>query len=392
MSAEPSSIGDTQTEATDATDHAALDRVWSARLERALTGAGVQAVYQPIVDLRRREVVGFESLTRFQSNDGAQLTPDVWFGAAHALGLSEDLELVTLEAALASRPDLPSNTFLTINVEPESLLSPRIRSLLAAQGSLAGVVVEITEHRRLDIERLSGPLDWLRSTGALIAVDDAGAGYAGLQAILQLRPSILKLDRALVDGLDVDETKAALVEMMGLFAGRIDAWILAEGVETQGEARRLIDLGVPLAQGYLFARPAPPWADIDLAVATGLADFAERTGDNLFSLVEPLPAIRDGDLDPRSLSFGRGGWVAVVDADRHPRGLLTSEAALTGELIRPLLANVHSAPAEVAHRLSTAADDPAAPVVVTDNAGRYLGIVTMRRLLAKLAGNAAPVT
>jgi len=289
----------------------------------------------------------------------------VWFAEAHELGRSEDLELVTLAAALAHRADLPTNCFMTVNLEPESLLSPRIRSVLAAQGNLGGIVVEITEHRRLDIEALEGPLNWLRGAGALIAVDDAGAGYAGLQAILDLRPSILKLDRSLVEG--------------------IDAWVLAEGVETLEEATRLIDLGVPLAQGYLFARPAPPWAAMDTSVEQSLASFSGAAGDNLFRLIDPVAAARFDQCDLSRLSFGAAGWIPVVDETRRPRGLFTPDSALTGELIAPMVANVRSSPTEVAHRLSTATVDPAAPVIVTDNAGRYLGVVTLRRLLGDLA-------
>jgi EAL domain-containing protein (putative c-di-GMP-specific phosphodiesterase class I) len=221
---------------------------WDELLRAALAGHGVTCAYQPIIDLRHGVVAGYEALARFTARPG--LTPDRWFHAAAARDLATALEARTLAVAPSRRPDLPPDTFLAVNVEPESLLRPLVTDVLGRAGRLDGVVVEITEHRPLpDGHRLEPALEQLRGAGALIAVDDAGAGYAGLQQVLTLRPAILKLDRALVEGLDHDEAKAALVEMLGLFAGRIDAWLLAEGVETVGEARRLstIAAGAPAA-------------------------------------------------------------------------------------------------------------------------------------------------
>ena len=205
----------------------------------AIAGRGVRSVYQPIVELSRCTVAGFEALTRFDV--GPPGGPDMWFATAHEHGVAAELEATTLRAALAMRAALPPNTFMTVNVEPESLSSPRVMAIFAETASLSGLVVEITEHRPLaDPQRVQWALERLRGQGALIAVDDAGSGYAGLQQILTLRPNILKLDRALVEGVDRDETKAALVEMFGIFANRVDAWLLVEGIETIGEARHAV--------------------------------------------------------------------------------------------------------------------------------------------------------
>ncbi|MEZ5409892.1 MAG: EAL domain-containing protein [Acidimicrobiales bacterium] len=364
---------------------AETDEWWRRRLERALGGYGVRAVYQPIVDLQRRTVVGYEALARFQVPEGDSPSPDRWFAAAHRLGLGAELDAVALHAAFSARADLPPNCFLTVNVDPESLLAAPVRRALAQQGHLGGVVIEITEHRPWDWTALEGVVNNLRTGGALFAVDDAGSGYAGLQQILQLRPAILKLDRALVAGIDGDEAKTALVEMLGLFANRVDAWVLAEGVETEGEAFSLVDLGVPLAQGWLFGRPAPPWAGLSWDTVERLADFARRPTDTLHRLVEPVPAAGpDVDL-AMAWNAGTGPWMAVLDQHGRPAGLVDGRAALRGELVPAAVANVHASPAEVAHRLATAPGEPIGPVIVTDNAGRYLGLVSQRRLLGRLA-------
>lgn len=361
---------------------------WDPLLERALRGEGVSTVYQPIIDLHRLMVVGYEGLVRF--NGPSHLTPDRWFAAAASRGVLAELEAVTLRRIVERRSSLPPNCFLTLNVEPESLLSPQVDALFSELGDLRGFVVEITEHRpivdRTGTDRVLGAL---RRAGALIAVDDAGAGYSGLQQILDLRPSFLKVDRALVAGVDGDEAKAALIEMLGVFANKIDAWLLAEGVETEGEARRLIDLGVPLAQGYFFARPTGPWASVEDRVVGPLRAQAEASqSETLHALVEIVGWVDAEAVASATQRIRQGGatTVVVLADDRRPVGVLTADAVLRGESPTPLLANVNTSIREIGHRLSTRRpSDTSTPVVVTDNAGRYVGVVTVPRLLAALA-------
>jgi hypothetical protein len=263
-------------------------------------------------------------------------------------------------------------------------------AIFAETASLSGLVVEVTEHRPLsDPQRVQWILERLRGQGALIAVDDAGSGYAGLQQILTLRPNILKLDRAVVEGVDRNETKAALVEMFGIFANRVDAWLLVEGIETIGEARRCAALGVPLAQGYLFARPEEPWASIDSRVAQQLLPFASaRDGTTLHGIIELLPTVHvDHSEDARSIfAHDEAHHVVLVDDDDRPTGILTLESMMNGETLPTLRVNVDTSPHELAHRLSTSTKgDTVLPVFVTDGRGRYLGTVSIQRLLVTLA-------
>ena len=138
----------------------------------------------------------------------------------------------------------------------------------------------------------------LRNAGAMIALDDAGSGYSGLQQLLALRPEIVKLDRGLVTGVDTDEAKLALVRMLGEVAGQLDAWVLAEGVETEGEFAAFARLGVPLAQGWLFGRPAAPWVDLSeegrAALRVGAGGLHRQPGPDperttVAGLVEQVP-------------------------------------------------------------------------------------------------------
>jgi EAL domain-containing protein (putative c-di-GMP-specific phosphodiesterase class I) len=356
---------------------------WPAWIERAIAGEGVRAVFQPIVDLRRRAVVGYEALTRF-TVDGCHVgPPDHWFRHAHELGVGPRLEVRALETILTHRSDLPEGCFLSLNVDPNYLVEPGVRDVFARAGDLTGLVIELTEHHRWYWDAFEPTLRFLRLNGAQLAIDDTGAGYSGLQQILLLRPTILKLDRSLIEGIDADEARVALVEMIGVFAGRVDAMVLAEGIETLGEAQRLLELRVPLAQGFLFGRPAPPWADLDPGVEARLARFADVAHGQLHRLVDPIDSIQQHQCGEIVLDGGPP-WRAVVDGDQRPVGVVDAVGLATGQLTETLVVNVHSTPQEVARRLSAEGADPYSPVVVTDDRGHYVGLITLRRLLAEL--------
>ena len=136
--------------------------------------------------------------------------------------------------------------------------------MFADAGDLRGVVIEITEQTAVACyDALVTALAPARAAGALLAVDDAGAGFASLKHITVLRPDFVKVDRDLIAGIDTDETKAAVVEALGMFTSRLDAWLIAEGVETIAELDRLLSLRVPLVQGYGLGRPRPAWVPPD---------------------------------------------------------------------------------------------------------------------------------
>ncbi len=215
----------------------------------------VDMAFQPIVDLGRGIVCGYEALARFPAELGS---PDVWIAAARAVGLGDQLEALLVGKALDARPHLPANCFLSLNVSLAALASSVLYEVLCERPNLSAVVLEVTEQTDVpggDLPRVT--LDTLRRSGAALAVDDAGSGYGSLHRILELRPEFVKVDMGLVAGVDGDEAKGAAIEMLGGFAGRTDAWIVAEGVERVKELEALARLGVPLAQGYLFAAPSP---------------------------------------------------------------------------------------------------------------------------------------
>jgi EAL domain-containing protein (putative c-di-GMP-specific phosphodiesterase class I)/DNA-binding NarL/FixJ family response regulator len=224
------------------------------RVRRALDDDVLHAVFQPICTLAG-STVGAEALARFRGPPARG--PVRWFAEADEVGLLRELELTAIRAALASLPALPEHVFLSINVSPTTLSTPAFLRLIGASDG-ARVVVEITEHARItDYEGLRDALEAVREFGARVAIDDAGAGFASLRHILRLEPEFIKLDRTLIDGIESDRSRQALAAGLISFAEKIDATIVAEGIERPAEVEKLAELGVRYGQGYFFARPAP---------------------------------------------------------------------------------------------------------------------------------------
>jgi EAL domain-containing protein (putative c-di-GMP-specific phosphodiesterase class I)/DNA-binding response OmpR family regulator len=221
-----------------------------ARLKRVLEGHEFHIVFQPIVDLETRDVVGYEALTRF--SDGTP--PDIRFADATRLGLGDDFELAAILRAIEDSVGLPADAFLSLNVSPAVVLASGDRLRAKLSGTERQIVLELTEHVAIaDYAELRAAIGNLGSV--LIAVDDAGAGYASMRHILELRPAFAKLDISLVRGIDLDELRQAMAAGIQYYALRTGCRLVAEGVETDEEAHTLRALGVDLAQGYLFGRP-----------------------------------------------------------------------------------------------------------------------------------------
>lgn len=358
----------------------------AADLATACRGEGITSAYQPIIDTVRGSVVGYEALIRFPGYEVKN--PEVWFAQARRSGHADQLEAAALRSAFVHRAALPGNCFLTVNVSPPLLLAPAVQAVWAEQGHLGGVIVELTEQAAIDsYVELEPHLQSLRSAGAMIAIDDAGSGYAGLQHLLAIRPALIKLDRELVREVDQDEAKRALVEMLGTFAGRVDAWILAEGIERVEELDTLAALGVPLLQGYLLGRPAPPWQDVDLDVALRLSSRPRPvSGSVVRSVLEPATTA-DSVAEAASRFDADPHLTDLVLLDGHrPVAVLTEEGARFGMFHPGMIVNVDTQVAEALSRSITRdRSERFSPLLVTDNAGRYLGVARMERLIGRIA-------
>lgn len=227
-------------------------------IDGVLAAESIAIYHQPIVALASGAATGAECLARFP--DAARRSPDAWFGEAAEIGRAAELELLAIRLALKTRRVMPPGHYLSINASPEAILSGEIEGLLAeaAGADRERLVLEVTEHQQVtDFDALRAALVRL-SAHARIAIDDVGAGYAGLRHLVDLGPDLLKLDMSLTRDVHRDPARRALTGAMVRFAADIGCDLVAEGIETPEEQAALADLGVEYGQGYLFGRPAPP--------------------------------------------------------------------------------------------------------------------------------------
>jgi EAL domain-containing protein (putative c-di-GMP-specific phosphodiesterase class I)/CheY-like chemotaxis protein len=222
--------------------------------------------FQPIVSWSRRQVYSFEALLR--SDEPSLGRPDEIIGAAERLGHCHLLGR-TIRAAVADvLADGPNEILAFVNLHPSDLEDDELYAEDAPLSRLARrVVLEVSERASLErVPDLRSRVEALRRLGYRIALDDFGAGYAGLSTLRRLQPEIIKLDMSLVRDIHLDGVKQTLVRSMVELSRQLGMAVVAEGVETAAERDTLVALGADLFQGYLFGRPggafpSPTWGD-----------------------------------------------------------------------------------------------------------------------------------
>jgi EAL domain-containing protein (putative c-di-GMP-specific phosphodiesterase class I) len=230
------------------------------RFDRAL--AQIRMVYQPIVSLH-------EALMR--SSEPTLPSPPAVLEAAEKLGTLHPLgrrlrEIVGLQAETA-----PPDCVFFVNVHSADLADPELYDVGSPLGKRArSVVLEITERASLEgVGDLDRRLNELRAMGYRLAVDDLGAGYAGLSYFAKVKPDIVKIDMSLVRDVHTDPVKQQVVGSLCSLARNLDILVVAEGIENREELAMVTELGAQLLQGYAIARPGPPYPEITLPPATG---------------------------------------------------------------------------------------------------------------------------
>ena len=318
----------------------------------------LRIVVQPILDLRTGLVAGYEALARFP--EGSR-PPDQWFLAAHRIGLGAQLEALAIRDAIA-RCDRPTGTYLSVNVSPSALLSDEVWAVLPER--LDGLVFEITEHELIARhDEIAAAIRMLRSRGARIAVDDAGSGYAGLQQLMRLHPELIKLDRALIEGIHQDRVKGALANAIARFAESIGASVCGEGIECRDELDEIAELGFTYAQGYWIGRPGDAWPEarpeasdacrVSVEVALRVThDFETQATDRrMAAIASSAAAIRTNDdaistldLISREMNAEHVCLSAIIDEGRAVQTLLANESFDGGRIFplesHPLTARV----------------------------------------------------
>jgi diguanylate cyclase (GGDEF)-like protein len=241
-----------------------------ASVERVTSNGQLRAVYQPIFSLRTGEVTGFEGLVRL-GPDAEFDEPTALFVAAEATSRTIELDVVCAQTVLAGARDLQPHQYLSINLSPRTLESDAFSPLeVLALARRHGVppeqlVVELTEREAVeDLESLRSAVATLRRQGVRIALDDIGAGNAGLRLLSEVDFDIMKIDLSLVRAGATHEPSEAVLRALGSFARQRGHQIVAEGIETPDLLEAVLELNYDAGQGYLFGRPASTMAMSDL--------------------------------------------------------------------------------------------------------------------------------
>ncbi|KIF55860.1 diguanylate phosphodiesterase [Pseudomonas fluorescens] len=316
-------------------------------LSSILTQSGLHSLFQPIICLSERRILGYEALTRGPSNSPLH-SPIALFAVARQAGRLSELEIACRQSACRrfNEQQLPGKLFL--NVSPESLLEAahqpgRTLQMLQDLGiAPSQVVIELTEQPPIDdFQLLQTALHHYRAMGFSIALDDLGAGYSSLRLWSELRPDYVKIDRHFIDGIHQDALKREFVGSILQIAKASRAQVIAEGIELPEELAVLTEMGVDLVQGYLLGRPQEhPSRDARALMPKhdSSAVALNDEGSDLSALLNDQPAVqRDTPTATVLEAFRRQAnlnSLAVLDEQGQPCGIVHRHS-LSDALLKP---------------------------------------------------------
>lgn len=391
----------------------------SSEFNAILNEGTLNALFQPIADFSNGTILAWEALTRGPKGSAFQ-SPAMLFDFAEQSGKLFALERLCREKAIRSLGNINQGQKLFLNIHPKTMADPEFThgktlELLNEVGlAPENIVFEITErHSIQEFALFHRTLDHYRSQGYLVAVDDAGAGYSGLTSVAQIRPEYIKVDMSLIQGIDKDPVKRALIETFVTFADKIGSKIIAEGIESQAQAACLIDIGVHYGQGYYLARPTTPKPPLSMDT-TYLRKSQEQTRINtsclmpIGNLIEAAQTRPQGTLVPdaqHSFEINRQqASIVVVDQDRETPVGLIMEYQLNRQLSaqygaalyskrpidaimdrHPLIVDETTAVEQTAKSAMLRENIKAYDDIIVTRQGKVLGIVTVQRLLNTLA-------
>ena len=389
------------------------------QLRQIIEKEEILSVFQPIVSLRDGSVLGYEALSRGPKGTAME-SPDMLFQVAEEIQEIWELERLCRSKALSALQSANVNTVLFLNVNPSVIEDAKFqkgftREYLRQFGMDPDhVIFEITERTAFtNMSEFMEAIHYYKGQAYKIAIDDAGAGYSGLNLISDVRPHFLKLDMQLIRGIDQNTVKQALVRSMQEFAKITGTNLIAEGIETRAELETLIHIGVHYGQGYFIKRPAPDIAPPELSVSEAIADINSKKN-HLYgyslsdiyigNLAIPVASVNERVMvceayDLLQRTPGMQGF--CVTSDGVVRGVVTRNAvnsavagvygyslyakkSIASIMDREFLSLDYQTPVTLAGKLSMARPDNRVYDFITVTAqGRYYGIVTIKDLLNK---------
>lgn len=238
------------------------------KLQELILKESIKTVFQPIVDFIENRIIGYEALTR--GPEGTEYeSPYILFDAAEETELIFELDSLCRRKALQNAMGLDKGLKLFVNCLPSAVHDPDFREvefralLKRLKIRPENLVFEVTEREAVENYNLfKEAVSYYSEMGFAIAVDDTGAGYSSLETVVELKPDFVKLDISIIRGIDKNFLKQELIKAISGLANKMGSLVIAEGIETEEELEILKRLGIRYGQGFLFARPGPPFPDI----------------------------------------------------------------------------------------------------------------------------------
>lgn len=228
----------------------AAEEIANLIIDDALT-----VIHQPIYDLTDWHLIGHECLMRHK--DDPERSPHELLARARAAGSTLELELHVAGKAIATLDPAHPDRFIAINVSPETLASPALKRVIP-EGIASQLVIELNaQDTAADPQAVRAAIETLKER-AWVAVSSKGAGFAGLQALVDLGPDIVKIDPDFLTGIATDTSRRALLKALVQFAAETGVTLIAQGVETRDDLQALRELGIRFAQGNILGKPAMP--------------------------------------------------------------------------------------------------------------------------------------
>ena len=234
----------------------------SDELRRIISSNNLRSVFQPIVSLQTGDVIGYEALTRGPV-DSRYVNPELLFEEAKTHDLLWDLEILCRSNAIKTFSEHKSDKLLFVNIDPavlkdEHFIKGFTKEILTEHNiSPMSLIFEITEKTSIDsYKNFTEVINYYKSQGYKIAIDDVGTGYSGLTTIAKTRPNYIKMDMSLITNVTRDNFKKAIIKSFVEFANTTNTKIIAEGIEDVSDLYTLIEIGVHYGQGFLINKPA----------------------------------------------------------------------------------------------------------------------------------------
>ena len=387
----------------------------NAELIRIIDGKLLTPLFQPVISLNHKKIIGYEALIRGPSNSPLH-SPFNLFDTAERFDLQAKLEFICREVTIKRFAELAIDCKLFINVSPSVLLEPdfkkgEILKYLKKFGVAPNsIIIELTEHQPTDdYDLMREAVTHYRNMGFEIALDDLGAGYSGLRLWSELQPEYVKIDKHFIQNLHQDPIKLNFVRSIQNMATAMNCKVVAEGIEIEEEFKAIEKLGITHAQGFYFARPThqpietldPKLFDSGHTEHYGSEAFISKKAADIAQSITPISSEttinevmnlfqRDHELQILPL-VDDGLANGIIFRDKFLNKLFSSRYGIElfgKQPIKSFIENTplsvdKNTPVEIVSQQLTAATRNDQAFIITDN-GHYFGIGTILDLLEEI--------